>query len=99
LPRTGGTTYTNSALLTIAVPADAKVLVNGYQTKSTGSVRQYISYGLQPGLSYNYEVRAEIYRDGRLIQQVRSVTLTSGGRADVAIRFEAKSVEGLASAR
>ena len=48
----------NSGVLTVWVPYDAKVTVNGRLTKSTGSRRQFISYGLKPGLSYKYVVKA-----------------------------------------
>ena len=42
-------TIENSALLTISVPYEAKMTINGLPTRSTGSRRQYVSFGLQPG--------------------------------------------------
>ena len=48
-----------SGLLTVWVPYDAKVTINGLLTKSTGSKRHFVSYGLRPGYTYKYEVKAE----------------------------------------
>lgn len=73
--------------LAISVPSDAKVFVNGYETKSTGSQRRYVSYGLRPGFTYKYEIRAEILRDGQPLEEVRTVYLTAGATQDVAFRF------------
>ena len=42
----------DGCLLTIWVPHDATVTINGNATKSTGSRRQFVSYGLRPGYSY-----------------------------------------------
>ena len=44
----------DGCLLTVWVPYDAKVTINGKATKATGGRRQFVSYGLQPGLSYKY---------------------------------------------
>jgi len=88
---------TNSGLLTIYVPADAKVTVNGHVTKSTGTKRQYVSYGLQPGLSYKYEIKAEVVRDGQVYDEVRTVVLTAGARNTVAFSFHNLTTGSLAA--
>ncbi len=49
-----------SGQITIWVAQDAKVTINGLPTQSTGTRRQYISYGLQPGHLYRYEILAEM---------------------------------------
>jgi uncharacterized protein (TIGR03000 family) len=84
----------DSGLLTVWVPYNAKVTVNGLETRSTGSKRQFVSYGLKPGFSYKYEIRAEVLRDGQLETETRSVVLTPGERASVAFRFNPKPQEG-----
>ena len=43
-----------SALLTVSVPADARVYINGKATSSTGSFRQYASPNLSQGKTYTY---------------------------------------------
>ena len=53
----------DSCLLTVWVPYDAKVTINGMPTTSSGSRRQFVSYGLRPGYTYSYEVTASINQE------------------------------------
>ncbi len=81
-------------LLMVDVPADAKIYVNGQSTSSTGENRQYVSRNLSTGYSYTYEVKAELVRDGKTLEVVKTVDLRAGETANVAFDFEsAKSVE------
>lgn len=48
----------HSGLLSIDVPAAAKVYINGRETRTTGSRREYVSFGLQEGKIYPYTIRA-----------------------------------------
>ena len=77
------TRFSRSATLSVHVPADAKVFVNGLATKSTGAERRYVSSGLQAGYSYTYEVRAELVRDGQPVSETKVIKLQAGGAADV----------------
>jgi uncharacterized protein (TIGR03000 family) len=86
-----------SGLLTIYVPYDAKITVNGLATRSQGSRRQYVSYGLKPGFSYKYEVRAEVVRDGQLVEDVRTVMLTAGAREMLTFGFNPAPSQEVAS--
>jgi uncharacterized protein (TIGR03000 family) len=65
-------------MLTVSVPADAKVFVNDRETTSTGEQREYISRNLQPGARYSYTVRAEFNRDGKPVTEEKTVQLTAG---------------------
>jgi uncharacterized protein (TIGR03000 family) len=67
----------NSALLSVKVPADAKVFVNDRPTTSTGTDREYISRSLRPGAGYTYTVRAEFERDGKPVTEEKTVHLTA----------------------
>lgn len=73
--------FDSSAVLTVSVPADAKVYINDDATKSTGDVRHYVSRGLIPGAAYTYRVRAEFSRNGEVVNQTKSVRLTAGSSA------------------
>jgi uncharacterized protein (TIGR03000 family) len=84
LPRT-------SALIVVRVPENAKVTVNGFETKSTGPERQFVSQGLQAGLRYKYEVTAEFEVDGQLVSDTKVVKLVGGQRSQ--IRLGASRVE------
>jgi uncharacterized protein (TIGR03000 family) len=87
----------NSGVITVWVPYDAKVTVNGRVTKSAGSRRQFVSYGLQPGLSYKYEIHAEVARNGQLVEENRTVVLTMGQDTAVVFGLNTQPVENLAS--
>ncbi len=67
MPTPGKTSFErtsdDSGLLTVWVPYDATVTINGIKTKSTGSRRQFVSYGLKPGYAYSYEITAEIAQE------------------------------------
>ncbi len=79
-----------SGLLTVYVPADATVIINGRTTESTGSKREYVSYNLQPGLTYKYTVTAQIQRGGKMLEDTKEVTITAGSSDGVAFGFNAK---------
>lgn len=100
----------NSGLLTIYVPYDAKITVNGLATRSEGSRRQYVSYGLKPGFQYKYVVRAQrVVRERenptdpsslfveRLVEEKQEVVLTAGTREVVTFGFNPGPREELAS--
>ncbi|MCS7305922.1 MAG: TIGR03000 domain-containing protein [Thermoguttaceae bacterium] len=89
-------TRSDSGLLTLYVPYDAKVFINGLPTRTTGSRRQYVSYGLLPGYRYKYEVRVEIIREGTILEETKVVYLTAGSKEALAFGFNVRSVEGLA---
>lgn len=65
-------------VLTVSVPVDARVFVNGSATRSQGGDRRYVSNGLSQGYSYRYEVRAVVERDGQMLEQTRVATLRGG---------------------
>jgi uncharacterized protein (TIGR03000 family) len=73
----------NEALLSVKVPADAKVFINGRPTPSTGADREYISRYLQGIAHYNYAVRVEFIRNGQPVSENKTVQLTSGQSANL----------------
>ena len=75
--------------LTVSVPANAKVFVNGNATTSTGSLREYVSRGLETGYEYNYEVRAEVMVNGKLVSDTKTVSLQAGRMQNLAFNFAA----------
>ena len=83
----------DSALLTVSVPEDALVIVNGFQTKAIGLVRQFKSSGLKPGFVYNYEVEVTYNVDGAERTERKSVKLRSGTSQSLIFAAEKKPVE------
>jgi uncharacterized protein (TIGR03000 family) len=98
-PKTTDVSPDSSGVLTVWVPVDAKVTINGLETRSKGSRRQFISYGLQPGMNYKYVIKAEVVRNGMAVEDTRSVTLTAGQTTAVAFGFNTAPTEQMASAR
>lgn len=86
-----------SMMLTVEVPADARVYVNGRETRSTGTIRRYISRGLDPSASYTYEVRAEVERDGELQSDVQIVQVGAGQVTGLAFQFDTSAEERVAT--
>lgn len=91
-PKTSANSPETSGVLTVWVPYDAKVTINGLETRSTGSRRQFISYGLTPGFSYKYEIRAQLVRKGQVQDaEPQTVMLTAGQITAVAFGFNTPS--------
>lgn len=82
---------TNSAAETgylhVKVPADAKVVINGHPTTSTGESRRYKSVGLQPSATYRYQVQADFIVNGKPVSQQKTVDLPAG--KEVTVSFDA----------
>jgi uncharacterized protein (TIGR03000 family) len=72
-----------SAFITVDVPQEAIVYVNGYRTQSTGSHRQFMSAGMKPGQTYAFQVRAVVDRGGKALGQTKVVSLAGGQRSHV----------------
>jgi uncharacterized protein (TIGR03000 family) len=98
LPQTQNSSADAAGTLTVWVPSNAKVTVNGRETSSTGNHRQFVSYGLKPGFSYKYVVKAVVVRDGQMQEDTRTVTLTAGQTTAVAFSFNGSAVANLAMA-
>ncbi|GBD37283.1 Ribosomal protein L11 methyltransferase [bacterium HR36] len=58
-----------STVITIRVPADAKLEIGGYATKSTGEVRHFVTPPLRVGVEYTYDV-VIAYADGTVRREV-----------------------------
>lgn len=60
------------------MPRDAVVFVNSKRTAITGEQRVYYSNALKAGNDYKYTVRAQVVRDGRIIEDTKQVILRLG---------------------
>ena len=88
----------SSVLFTVNVPADAKVFINGNETKSSGARRTYVSRGLEADQRYKYEVKAEIQRDGKTVSDTKVVLVSGGDRTPIRFNFGLKPVDKVATA-
>jgi uncharacterized protein (TIGR03000 family) len=73
-----------TARVTVHVPADAKLWVDGKPTKQTGGVREFVTPPvLRAGPTYQYTFRAEWAEAGRTVVRERPVAVRAAGSADV----------------
>jgi len=73
---TKATVDNDTAILTVSVPETAVVRVNGNLTKSAGSIRQFMSSGLEAGYVYKYEI--EVQYEGVEKPETHTVKLRAG---------------------
>ncbi len=78
------------ARITITVPSDARVSIDGTMTTSTETTRTFESPILQNGKSYSYTFKAEFVRDGKEVVVTREVSVKAG--TDVTVSLENPSV-------
>jgi len=87
-PGTGNSTNhmmnLGTGTISVTVPESAKVYINGYETKMPGVNRKYVVNDLEPGRSYDYEVRIVAQANGRTIEEMQYVTLATGQQGMVA---------------
>ncbi len=60
------------------VPADAKLFVDGFETKSATTVRSFTTPELEAGQDYFYVLKIETIRDGKTVTESKQVTVRAG---------------------
>ncbi|MCA9133586.1 MAG: TIGR03000 domain-containing protein [Planctomycetales bacterium] len=80
--------HSDAVYLTVAVPAEAKVFVNGNATSSTGAVRKFVSRGLKQGKEYKFQIRAELLAaDGQTVIEEKTLVVSAGQQEQVQFAF------------
>ncbi len=64
--------------LSVAVPADAEIWLEGVKTTSTGTLRQFVTPALKPGQDYILNVRIRFRRNNEDVDQTRSLRVRAG---------------------
>ena len=78
----------STAVLSVNVPEEAKVYINGRLTRTEGDVRSYVSRGLKSGKKYDYRVKAVLSRNGKEIVRNHSVKLVPGLQKLISFDFD-----------
>jgi uncharacterized protein (TIGR03000 family) len=73
------------AKVSIAVPADAKVLFNGVAAAGSGESRVFTTPDLNPNQDYEYVLTAEAVRDGQTIAVSERVIVRAGQETKVTL--------------
>jgi uncharacterized protein (TIGR03000 family) len=69
--------------VTVTLPAEAKLLVQGVACPLTSAKRTFDTPKLPVGESYTYTLRAEVVRAGRTVVESRQVSIAAGKRVTV----------------
>lgn len=73
-----------SARMTVQLPADAQLWIDGQPTSQTGSVRSFETpVVLDPGREYSYHLKAQWVANGQPVTRERKVTFHAGNQAMV----------------
>lgn len=81
-----------AAHVTIQVPADAQLWVNGVLTSPTGPIRYLDSPPLAPGVAYQYLVQASWNQNGNPVRQSREVPVSAGSSIRVTFAVPAPNL-------
>lgn len=83
------------AILSLKVPREAKVYINGKLTKTEGTLRQYVSRNLSENKNYRYRVKAVVNKNGRDIVRSRMVSMRPGQDRLVRFKFDQPQITTL----
>jgi uncharacterized protein (TIGR03000 family) len=74
----------SDVLLSVHVPSDATVWINGEKTTQSGPRREFLSSGLSPGRSYTFVLAAQWTEpDGRKLERRRRLSVQGGERRNI----------------
>jgi uncharacterized protein (TIGR03000 family) len=85
-PKSGQVSLDAPARITVRLPADARLSVDGVECPLTSDMRAFDTPVLASGQKFYYLLKAEVVRDGRPIAQTRRVDFRSG--ESVIVSFE-----------
>jgi len=85
------------ATITVSLPAEAKLFVDDYATKSTSGTRTFVSPPLTPGKDYSYTLKAEIMKDGEKLTVTERVPVRAGQDSTVALDMARFTGSGVAA--
>jgi uncharacterized protein (TIGR03000 family) len=92
----GGSSYVQvagaEATLMVTLPEDAKLTIDGEETTSTSANRVFVSPALEQGKEYEYTLKAQVTRDGKVRIATARVTIRPGEVSQVELTIPAASV-------
>lgn len=75
----------DGVLITVEVPRETRVWVNGHETGSTGETRLFTANGMEPMKKYDFKVRMRSYIDGKWVDKTKTVALEAGERESLSL--------------
>jgi uncharacterized protein (TIGR03000 family) len=73
--------------IVVSLPADAKLMIDGYVTQQTSAQRRLVTPAIQPGQEFTYTLVAETTQDGQPVTQTQQVTVRPGQLTPVNFNF------------
>jgi len=73
----------NSAAIHLRVPSSATVWVDDDRTQQTGPERNFATPPLTPGKTFEYQVKAKWMKDGKPVEQTRTVKVRANETSNV----------------
>jgi uncharacterized protein (TIGR03000 family) len=73
----------NAAILSVRIPPDAQLSVEGQATQQRGMFRQFVSPPLTPNREFTYDIKATWNQNGREVTQTRHVPVRAGQQVRV----------------
>ena len=67
-------------VLSLRVPANAEVLIDGNKMNQTGAVRDFVTPALDQGRQFSYDIQARWTENGRTVERERHVSFHAGDR-------------------
>ena len=77
--------------VTVNVPVNAELWIDGSKTTSTGTVREFQSPPLTSGSRYSYDLRARWNENGHEVTQTQQVEITAGAHVSVSFPLPPKT--------
>jgi uncharacterized protein (TIGR03000 family) len=76
------------ATIIVSLPADAKLMIDDFATKSTSASRVFTSPELNPAQAFSYTLKAEIVRNGQTLTATEQVSVRAGAETRVSLSAE-----------
>jgi uncharacterized protein (TIGR03000 family) len=73
----------NTARVTVRLPEDARLYVDGVSCPLTSATRSFSTPPLEPGKKYQYTLKAELLRDGETYADSKRITVQAGKESTV----------------
>ncbi len=73
----------DTVLITVRVPANAEILIDGNKMTQQGTLRQFVSPTLERGSTYSYEVQAKWTENGQEVNRTQKVEFQPGQQRSV----------------
>jgi uncharacterized protein (TIGR03000 family) len=80
------------ARIIVSLPATAKLLVDGADTRSTSATRVFASPALEPGKEFYYTFTGEIASNGRTVTASKKIIVRAGEQVDVQLDFPTETL-------